>query len=82
MHQYLSEYLALFEVHEKNRKWFEGSYATLVDKYDREFVAVYEERVVDSDKDLDSLVRRVTAKHPSEMVLIEYVTKEKIQLIL
>ncbi len=31
----LSEVLALFEKHERNRRWFEGSYQRLVEKYER-----------------------------------------------
>lgn len=78
----MSEYLILFEVHERNRKWFEENYGSLVEKFDKKFVAIYREMVVDSDHDLDRLIERVEAKFPLEKVSIEYVTKEKIQLIL
>ena len=77
----MSEYLALFDVHDKNRKWFEESYSALAKKYDGKFVAVYQEKVIGSDEDLDRLVKRI-AKYPTERILIEYVSKEKIQLVL
>jgi len=79
---WMSEYLVLFEVHERNREWFEENYAVLVEKFDKKFVAIYSEMVIDSDHDLDKLIERVEAKFPLEKVSVEYVTKEKIQLIL
>lgn len=78
----MSEYLALFDVHERNRKWFEENYGVLVEKFDKKFVAIYDQTVADSDYDLDKLIERVEVKFPLEKVSIEYVTKEKIQLIL
>ena len=78
----MSEYLVLFDVHELNRKWFEENYDALVEKFDHRFVAVCDQRVVDSDYDLDELIERVEADFPLERVSIEYVSRDKIQLIL
>jgi hypothetical protein len=78
----MSEYLVLFDVHERNRKWFEENHDELVEKYDGRFVAVYNQRVVDSDHDLEDLIERVEAGFPLERSSIEYVSKDKIQLIL
>jgi len=78
----MNEYLVLFDVHEKNRKWFEENYDALVEKFDKQFVAIYDRMVVDSDGDLDKLIERVEAKCPLTKVSVEYVSKEKIQLIL
>ncbi|MCS7138757.1 MAG: DUF5678 domain-containing protein [Crenarchaeota archaeon] len=78
----MSEYLVLFDIHESNRRWFEENYSVLVEKFDKRFIAIYDQTVVDSDPDLDKLISRVEAKFPLEKVSIEYVTKEKIQLIL
>lgn len=74
--------MVLFDVHEMNRKWFEENYHALVEKFDGMFVAVHNQNVVDSDRDLDRLIERVEAGFPLERVSIEYVSKEKIQLIL
>ena len=78
----MGEYLVLFDVHERNRKWFEENYETLVEKFDRKFVAIHDQMVVDSDYDFGELIDRVEAKFPLKKVSIEYVTREKIQLIL
>ena len=78
----MSEYHVLFDVHELNRKWFEDNYDALVEKFDHMFVAICDRRVVDSDPDLDELIERVEADFPLEKVSIEYVSRDKIQLIL
>lgn len=78
----MSEYLVLFDVHELNRKWFEENYDALVEKFDNRFVAVCDHRVVDSNPNLDELIERVEADFPMERVSIEYVSRDKIQLIL
>lgn len=78
----MSEYLVIFDVHETNRKWFEENYSVLVERFDKKFVAIYNQKVIDSDNDLDKLIGRVEASFPLEKISIEYVTKEKIQLIL
>jgi hypothetical protein len=78
----LSEVLALFREHERNREWFEENREALAEKYDGKFIAVYERAVVDSDEDLERLMERVKEKYPVDRIFVEYVSKEKIQLIL
>jgi len=78
----MGEYVVLFDVHERNRKWFEGNYCALVEEFDNRFVAICDERVVDSDFDLEKLIERVEAVFPLERVSIEFVSRDKIQLIL
>jgi hypothetical protein len=76
------EYLSLFEVHDANREWFQENYEELAEEYDGMFVAIYNRGVVDSDTDLDTLIERVEDRLPVDRVSIEYVSKDKIQLIL
>ena len=78
----MREYLVLFDVHELNREWFEENYDALVERFDGRFVAIYDQRVVDSDFDLEELIERVESDLPLEKVSVEYVSKDKIQLIL
>ena len=77
-----TDILTLFEEYDKNANWFRESYQRLVEKYDGMFIAVYEEHVVDRDKDLDRLVEKVSKKYPSETIFIDFVTKEKLVLVL
>jgi len=77
-----SEYLTIFDVQEQNWVWFKRNYPRLVSKYDGEYLAVYECKVVDHDKDLSNMVGRVRGKFPFDRVLIEFVSKEKVVLVL
>jgi len=46
----MSEYVALFEEHDKNWTWFKEHYEELVKKLDGEFVAIYKQKIVDLTK--------------------------------
>lgn len=79
----LSEVLALFEEHERNRRWFEGSYQRLVEKYDGMFVAIYKQEIVAFDENPGKLREKILAKGLSLMtVMIEYVSKKPLEFIL
>lgn len=79
----LSEVLALFEEHERNRRWFEESYQRLVEKYDGMFVAIYKQEIVAFDEDPGELREKILAKGLSLMtVTIEYVSKKPLEFIL
>ena len=77
-----SEYLVLLEESERNEKWFRERYTELVEKFDGEHVAIYKGSVVDHDRDVRKLAKRVKEKHPMERVLFKYVTKEKLVFVL
>jgi len=74
-------FLSLFREHELNREWFEGNREKLVEKYDGKFIAIYGQAIVDFE-DVGSLMERVERKYPADRVSVEYVSKEKMQLIL
>ena len=78
----MSEILVLFDENEKNWSWFMEHYEELVEKFDGEFVAIYQQRVVDHDKNIGSLMKRIRKKYPLSRVLVEFVSKEKLALIL
>jgi len=78
----LSKILVLFEEHERNRKWFEKNYDELINIYDGKFIAIYKQKVIDSHEDVGRLVEKIEKKYPLDSVSIEYVSKEKLQLIL
>lgn len=78
----MSEYIALFEEYEKNWSWFRENYGELVKKFDGEFVAIYEQNVVDHDKELSNLMKRIREKYPEENVFVDFVSREKLMLIL
>jgi len=78
----LREVLTLFKEQERNREWFEKNYEMLMEKYDGKFIAIYERSVVDFDEDIGRLMERVEKRYPPDRVSVEYVSKEKLQLIL
>jgi hypothetical protein len=78
----VNEILTLFREQELNRKWFEENHDTLVKKYEGKFIAIYKQNVIDSDEDIGKLMERVEKKYPPEKISVEYVSKEKLQLIL
>mgnify|MGYP007042429447 CR=1 FL=1 len=78
----LSEYVALFKRYDFNASWFERNYDDLVKHFNREFVAVFEGKVVDHDRNLSKLVQRVRSSYPVEEVFVDYVSSEKLEFIL
>ncbi|MEM2941662.1 MAG: DUF5678 domain-containing protein [Thermoproteota archaeon] len=78
----MSEYVALFEEYERNWSWFRENYGELVKKFDGEFVAIYEQNIVDHDKELSNLMERIREKYPGENVFVDFVSREKLMLIL
>jgi len=78
----MSEYVALFEEYERNWSWFRENYEKLVKEFDGEFVAICEQKVVDHDKELSDLMKRIREKYPGENVFIDFVSSEKLTLIL
>jgi len=74
--------MVLFDEQDKNWSWFMEHYEELAERFDGEFVAIYQQRVVDHDKNLRSLMKRIRKKYPLSRVLVEFVSKEKLALIL
>jgi hypothetical protein len=72
----------LFEEQELNRKWFEKNRDVLIKEYDGKFIAIYKQEIIDSDEDVGKLMERVEKNYPPEKISVEYVSKEKLQLIL
>lgn len=79
---FVSEYTVLFDEHDKNWSWFREHYEELVKKFDGEFVAVYEQKIIDHDEELSILMERIKAKHPEEQIFVDFVSSEKLTLIL
>ena len=78
----MSEYAALFDEHDKNWSWFEEHYDKLVKKFDGEFIAIHKQRIVDHDREISVLMKRVEAKYPANRVFVDLVTSEKLMVIL
>jgi hypothetical protein len=66
----------------ENHAWFRTNYVRLGRKFDRQNVAVYHRRVVDHDRSLAKLLNRIRNNYPEDRVVIEYVTRNKRELVL
>jgi len=78
----MSEHVAIFKEHDENWSWFEKHYDDLVEKFDGEFVAVYKQKVVDHDKEMSALMKRIESRYPPDRVFVEFVSREKLTMIL
>lgn len=77
-----AEALALLEEYEKEATWFKENYEELLREYEGKYVAIYRQRVVQFDENFDSVIEKVSRNYPLDRVYIDFVTKEKLSLIL
>ena len=68
----------------ENSKWLAAHYAELAQRYEGEWVAVYERQVVGHGKNLSRLARPLKRKYGKahDEIAFEYVTRKPIELIL
>jgi len=72
-----------FKQFERNMKWFQDNYDKLRDLYADEFVAINNNKVIMHNKDARSLIRSLRDKYVDiGAFVIEFVSKEKLELIL
>jgi hypothetical protein len=72
-----------FRVFEKNMKWFQDNYEKLREQFSGEYVAVNNSQVVMHDKDARTLISRLRQQCEDVGVfVVEFVSKEKVELIL
>jgi hypothetical protein len=45
-------------------------------------VAVYEQKVLDHDKELNALMKRIESKYSADRIFVDFVSSEKLTLIL
>jgi len=80
----MSSIVAVLSRYEENAKWISKHYEELKDKFRDEWVAVFNSEVIDHDRELNKLVRRLRKKYPKDYneIAVEYVTAKEIELIL
>jgi hypothetical protein len=66
----------------EQHRWFMEHYRNLARRYDGQNVCVYKNRIVDHDKDLRKLMKRVQGKFPQDRVLVEFVTRTRLKFVL
>jgi hypothetical protein len=67
----------------KDFQWFLRSREELLLKYEDKWVAIYSKKVLDTDENLTTLVKRLKAKGlQPEQILVQFLSKEPIEAIL
>jgi hypothetical protein len=56
-----------------NFKWFNSQYDSLKKNYDNQYVAIQERQVLDSDMDLESLIKRLDIRTYNRSIAIDFV---------
>jgi hypothetical protein len=68
----------------RDSRWLEQHYDELAQQYTNQYVAVYRERVIDHDRDLKALMKRLQQSYPTaaDHIAVEYVTSEQFEGLL
>ena len=56
-----------------NFKWIHKQYDNLKEKYDNQYVAIKDRKILDKDTNLDRLVKRLDIRNYDESIAIEYI---------
>ena len=80
----MSSVVAVLSRYEENAKWISKHYEELKKKFRDEWVAAFDSAIVDHDRELNKLVKRLRKKYPEDYneIAVEYVTAKEIELIL
>jgi hypothetical protein len=80
---HMQECLKHISEFERNQKWLRENFEKLLKKYREQFVAVFGERIIDHDENLETLVKRVKAKTKgAKGIYIGYISDKPIEMIL
>ena len=70
------------EEFERNQKWFIENFKRILEEYREKFVAVWNQRIIDADTDLEKLSKKVKEKTKSAKgVYVEYVSEKPVEMI-
>ncbi|MEA2032179.1 MAG: DUF5678 domain-containing protein [Euryarchaeota archaeon] len=68
---------------ERNQKWFIKNFKRILEEYREKFVAVWNQRIIDADTDLEKLSKKVKEKtRGAKGVYVEYVSEKPVEMIL
>lgn len=56
-----------------NFEWFNSQYDSLKKELDRQYVAIQDKKILDSDTDLERLIKRLNIKNYDKSIAIEYI---------
>jgi len=78
------EFLRGLRSFERDSRWIDKHNEELKQIYPDEWVACYEERIVEHNASLEALVEKLRTKYPKEKkdIAVEFIAKEEIEMIL
>jgi hypothetical protein len=78
------EYKEKFKKYDEDWVWLAKNFDTLKYEYPNEWVAAFHKEIFDHDENLDVLMKRLEEKFHDDLrlVAVEYVSPEKIEMIL
>lgn len=81
MQQNIYERLTQFE---EDEKWISENYENLKQEFPDEYIAVFQKKVIDHDKDISRLSARLKANYPekSKHIAVEFIGTKDIDMIL
>jgi hypothetical protein len=56
-----------------NFEWFNSQYDNLKNEFNRQYVAIREKQIVDSDISLEKLIKRLNVQNYDKSIAIEYI---------
>lgn len=76
--------MAVLSRYEENAKWISKHYEELKKKLTDEWVAAFDSAIIDHDRELNKLVKRLRKKYTKDYneIAVDYVTTKEIELIL
>ncbi|HUX99428.1 MAG TPA: DUF5678 domain-containing protein [Candidatus Deferrimicrobium sp.] len=75
--------LKTFESADANNTWLNENIDEIRKKFENKFVAIYNSQIIDSDDDIENLLKRIEGlKIPIDLIKIEYIRPEKLACIL
>lgn len=78
-----SEYVRWMKEFERNQRWFIDNFESILREYREKFVAVWNQKVIDADTDLEKLSKSVKEKtRGAKGVYVGYVSEKPIEMIL
>jgi len=76
------KYQEIFNKSKENWEWFRKHREKLLEEYSEQFVFISEQRVIGYNSDLDRLLEMIPPKYSEQEHLIEYLSKEGVELVL
>lgn len=78
-----TKHLSHMNEFEKNQRWFRVNLKRLLRKYKNMFVAVWNQQVIDKDKNIQKLSKRVRKEYKEQKgIIIEYLSPQPLEMIL